>query len=399
MEGITLEQAVELLLERSPRPVREEVPLMEALGRIAAEDIKASFDNPPFDRSPLDGYAIIAADTEGATAEKPARLRIVGEECAGDFFAAKVSSGEAVRIMTGGAMPKGTDAVIRQEDVRAEGEELLIPYPLRHHENYCFAGEDISRGATLVTAGEELAAARLAVLASQGMASVPVWRRPRVAVASTGDELIMPGQPLSPGKIYNSNLYLVTGRLRELGCETEVLDILPDDPENGAEKLSQKLAWADILMTTGGVSVGKKDIMHEVVRLLGAERLFWGVQMKPGYPIIGYQKGETIGLALSGNPFAAYATFELIARPLLTKLAGRKETSLRRRRAVLEDAFPKASKGRRFIRAFYEEGRVRLPEQHSSGSLFTAAGCNAFVDIPPGTGKLEAGAAVEVVLL
>lgn len=163
--------------------------------------------------------------------------------------------------------------------------------------------------------------------------------------------------------------------------------------------MSQKLAWADILMTTGGVSVGKKDIMHEVVRLLGAERLFWGVQMKPGYPIIGYQKGETIGLALSGNPFAAYATFELIARPLLTKLAGRKETSLRRRRAVLEDAFPKASKGRRFIRAFYEEGRVRLPEQHSSGSLFSAAGCNAFVDIPPGTGKLEAGAAVEVVLL
>ena len=399
MEGITLEQAVELLLERSPQSVREEVPLMEALGRVAAEDLKASFDNPPFDRSPLDGYALIAADTEGATAEKPARLKIVGEECAGDFYAARVSFGEAVRIMTGGAMPQGTDAVIRQEDVKTEGEELLVPYTLGHHENYCFAGEDIRQGVTLVTAGEELTAARLAVLASQGVASVPVWRRPRVAVASTGDELIMPGKPLAPGKIYNSNLFLVTGRLRELGCEVDVLDIFPDEAKSGAEKLAEKLQWADVLMTTGGVSVGKKDIMHEVVKLMGAERLFWGVQMKPGYPIIGYQKGKTLGLALSGNPFAAYATFELIARPLLAKLAGRKETALRRHRAVLEDSFPKASKGRRFVRAFYEEGRVRLPEQHSSGSLFSAAGCNAFVDIPPGTGKLEAGAEVEAVLL
>ena len=181
MEDITLEQAVELLLRHSPQPQKEAVPLAEALGRVVAEDIRASFDNPPFDRSPLDGYALRAADTAGATAAKPARLRLTGEECAGDFYAARVHPGETVRIMTGGAMPQGTDAVIRQENVQLAGEEVLIPYPLRHHENYCFAGEDIRRGAVLVTAGETLTAARLAVLASQGVASVPVWRRPRVA--------------------------------------------------------------------------------------------------------------------------------------------------------------------------------------------------------------------------
>lgn len=399
MEDITLEQAVELLLQHSPKPQKEAVPLTEALGRIVAEDIRASFDNPPFDRSPLDGYALIAADTARATAAKPARLRLAGEECAGDFYAARVHPGEAVRIMTGGAMPQGTDAVIRQEDVKVAGEEVLIPYPLRHHENYCFAGEDIRRGAVLVTAGETITAARLAVLASQGVASVPVWRRPRVAVASTGDELVMPGTPLTPGKIYNSNLFLVAGRLRELGCDVAVMGVVPDEAEPAARRLAEKSAWADLLLTTGGVSVGKKDIMHDVVTYMGAERLFRGVQMKPGYPAIGYRLKAAMGLALSGNPFAAYATFELIARPLLAKLAGRGETALPRRRAVLLDAFPKESRGRRFVRAFYEEGRVHLPEQHASGSLFSAAGCNAFVDIPPGTGKLEKGAEVDVVLL
>lgn len=402
MEGIELEQAVELLLARTQVPNEsEELPLSEALGRTISEDMQADFDNPPFDRSPLDGYAIIASDTVNATKETPARLRIVGEECAGDFFAGVINPGEALRIMTGGAMPKGTDAVIRQEDVEVADGTLYVPYELRHHENYCFAGEDIKKGTLLIKKGEVLDPPRIGVLASQGRANVNVCRSPRIVLGGTGDELLHPGEPLTPGKIYNSNLYLLAARLQELGAETRILGIIPDNPEEAADELRSQIDWADLLLTTGGVSVGKKDIMHEVIKLLPAQRLFWGVQMKPGYPLLAYERDKTLGLALSGNPFAAYTTFELIARPLIDKLAGRAPRSFPRVKAALKDAFPKTSPGRRFIRAHHDiiSGTVSIPNQHSSGSLFSAVGCNSLIDLPAGTGKLTEGDRVEVLLL
>ena len=402
MEGIELEQAVELLLAKAKVPREtEEVPLTAALGRTLAEDVRADFDNPPFDRSPLDGYALIAADTVDATRENPARLRLVGEECAGDFFPGTINPGEALRIMTGGAMPQGTDAVIRQEDVTVAGGMLEVPYPLRHHENYCFAGEDIKQGTLLIRQGEVLDAPRIGVLASQGQAKVKVCRRLRLALGGTGDELLQPGEPLAPGKIYNSNLYLLAARLQELGAETKILGIIPDDPQGAADQLRRCLDRADLLLTTGGVSVGKKDIMHEVIKLLPAQRLFWGVQMKPGYPLLAYEAEGTLGLALSGNPFAAYTTFELLARPLIDKLSGRTPRPFPRLKATLKNDFPKASRGRRFIRACCDiaMGTVSIPSQHSSGSLFSAVGCNALIDLPAGTGKLSAGDVVKVLLL
>ena len=402
MEGIELEQAVEMLLTKAKVPREtEEVPLTAALGRTLAEDVRADFDNPPFDRSPLDGYALIAADTVDATRENPARLRLVGEECAGDFFAGTVNPGEALCIMTGGAMPQGTDAVIRQEDVTVANGLLEVPYPLKHHENYCLAGEDIRQGTLLIRQGEVLDAPRIGVLASQGHAKVKVCRRPRLALGGTGDELLQPGEPLAPGKIYNSNLYLLAARLQELGAETKILGIIPDDPQGAADQLRRCLDWADLLLTTGGVSVGKKDIMHEVIKLLPAQRLFWGVQMKPGYPLLAYEAAGTLGLALSGNPFAAYTTFELLARPLIDKLSGRTPRPFLKLKATLRAPFPKASHGRRFIRACCDiaTGTVSIPSQHSSGSLFSAVGCNALIDLPAGTGKLSAGDVVKVLLL
>ena len=401
MQDIELEQAIEVLLAHAvPVAETERIPLLEAVGRVAAEDVYAAFDNPPFDRSPLDGYTFAAASTADATAERPVRLSVIGEECAGDFFAGAVGAGECVRIMTGGAIPKGCDCVVRQEDVREEGDAIFVPFTSQPFENYCYAGEDIKKDTLLLAKGQRIRASQIAVLASEGHADVCVHRRVRIAVASTGDELLQPGEPLHPGKIYNSNLYLLAGRLKELGAEVTVVGAVPDDVERAAEVIASYADRVDLFLTSGGVSVGKKDIMHGVVPALGAERLFWRVCMKPGAPAIAYTRGRMLGIALSGNPFAAYATFELMARPAIARLAGETDVLMPRRRAVLADTFPKPCHGRRFLRARMEaDGRVSLPDQHASGSLFSAAGCDAFVDVPAGTPPLAAGTAVDVVIL
>ena len=401
MQDIELEQAIEILLAHAASVAEtERVPLLDAVGRVAAEELCAGFDNPPFDRSPLDGYTFAAASTRTATAECPVALRVIAEECAGDFFDGIVGVGECVRIMTGGAIPKGCDCVVRQEDVREDGETIHVPFTSEPYENYCYAGEDIKKGTVLLRQGQRITAAHLAVLASEGYGTACVYRRVRVAVASTGDELLQPGEELRPGKIYNSNLYLLGGRLKELGAEVTVLGSVPDDIEKAAEVIASYADVVDVFLTSGGVSVGKKDIMHGVVPALGAERLFWRVCMKPGAPAIAYTRGKMLGIALSGNPFAAFATFELMAKPALLRLAGQTDVLPARRRAVLADAFPKPCFGRRFLRARMEaDGRVSLPDQHESGSLFSAAGCDAFVDVPAGTKPLAAGTEVEVVIL
>ena len=399
MQDLSLEKAIEVL-KGAAEPVREpvEVDLLQALGLTLAEDYLAVTDNPPFDRSPLDGYALAAEATAGAAADKPAVFKIIGEECAGDFFARTVPQGAAVRIMTGGAIPAGCNCVVRQEDVEAEADTIRVPYELKPYANYCFAGEDVQKGTLLAPKGTKLTAAHIGVLASQGYARVRVWRPVRVALASTGDELVAPGEALLPGKIYNSNLYLLASRLQELGFVPEILGNLPDDVTAAAEIIKGCQDRADVILTTGGVSVGKKDVMPVVADTVG-QRLFWRLALKPGTPALAYKMGNTIGLALSGNPFAAYAVFELLAVPLLAYLSGNNKILPHHAQAVLTDSFPRKSRRRRFIRAYHEQGKVRLPQQHSSGSLFSAVGCNAFVEIPPGTGPLKPETEVDIVCL
>ena len=391
MQDITLETAIKILTSNvDVINDFEEVDLIDSLGRVTAENYFAKFDNPPFDRSPLDGYAVNSTET-------PGKFKIVGEECAGDFFSEELKNGEALRIMTGSAMPKGSDCVIRQEDVTVDGDILNVPYKLNHYENYCFAGEDIKQGTLMVAKDQKLQAAHIAVLASQGFSTIKVKRQVKIAVASTGDELVLPGEELTNGKIYNSNLYLIVSRLREMNFDPKILGILPDDVDKAAEVIESHKNF-DLFITTGGVSVGKKDIMHEVVKKIG-EKLFWRIKMKPGAPVIGYKVENMLGIALSGNPFAAYATFELLLRPVLAKLSSRNEIIYRRDKGILIDEFPKISKGRRFIRANFVDGKISLPDQHASGSLFSATNCNALVDIPSGSGKLSVGQKVEVVIL
>lgn len=394
---LELEDAIKILLENAKKISEvEEKNLLSCVGKICAENYFANFDNPPFNRSPLDGFTFNSAETFGATEKNPKKFKIIGEECAGEFFSGEIFSGECLRIMTGAAIPKNCDCVIRQEDVKIDGENIFVSYELKHHENFCFAGEDIKKGAPLIEKNQKISAAHVAVLASQGISKIKIYRAPKIAIASTGDELINPDEKLSAGKIFNSNLFLIAARLIELGIEPKILENLPDDAEVAAEKISAENF--DILITTGGVSVGKKDIMHEVVKILG-EKIFWRVNIKPGAPVIGWKTENFLGIALSGNPFAAFATFELICRPILAKISRDEKILYRRTSGILADNFPKKSGGRRFIRGKFENGKIFLPEQHASGSLFSAVDCNCLIDIPAGSDKLKIGDKVEVILL
>ncbi len=397
---ISLERAIQLLLERFP-PVTDTVllPLDEANGRILAQDISSPIDQPPFDRSPLDGYALRSEDIAGASPDSPIVLQVIGENCAGGVFEGSVASGQALRIMTGACLPEGCDCVIRQEDTDGGEKTVAVYRPVRHYQNYCFAGEDMKRGQLLMQAGEKLNFAHLGVLAAAGIDRVLVRRPLRVAILNTGDEVMLPGQPLLPGKIYNANRQLLASRLRDLGMLLVDDRQVGDDPELAASFLKEMLPQVDLMLTTGGVSVGKKDIMHQVLPLCGAEQIFWRIQMKPGTPMMGAcLEGKPI-LCLSGNPFASIATFELVARPLLAQLAADPSLCWRETAGILAEGFEKESQGRRFIRARYENGLLHTQGSHSSGVLASLIGCNALVDIPAGSPPLPSGTEVRTILL
>ena len=402
-QAISLEEAVSRLLTNiNPLLSTEAVPLDEALGRVAASDICAPFDQPPFARSPLDGYALRAEDTVGACTEAPAVLTVVGETFAGMPPHLPIRPGQAVRIMTGAPIPAGADCVVRQEDTNCTGDTVRVYADLDPFQNYCFQGEDIREGTCVIRRGTVLDFATIGVLALLGQARISVVPRPRIGVLATGDELTEVGLPLAPGKIYNSNQHLLCARLRELGALPIALSQCPDSPEVIARHIDETLKDCDLVITTGGVSVGERDFLPEVCRILGGKLLFHGVSMKPGSPAMAFlHRGKPV-LCLSGNPFAVAATFELLARPMLAALCSCPST-LPRTTGVLQDAFSKVSKRRRFLRARMIGGKVYLPrgnaEVHSSGALCSMLNCNCMVDIPAGTPQLVPGQMVEVVLL
>lgn len=397
---VALEEACALMTGSVRALGVEQVSRQSALGRTLAEDVAAPLDQPPFDRSPLDGYALRSADLTGASPEHPVSLRVVETVYAGGVPSRVLGPGEAIRIMTGAMLPRGCDCVLQHERTDNGLEQVQIYAALSPHDNYCDRGEDYRTGEVLLPAGTVVDAAAVGVLASAGLSSVPVRRRPVVRVLSTGDEVVSPDlHPLPAGKIYGSNQELLTARLRELGVSDVKGLLIGDDPREVADAMAQLLGECDLLITTGGVSAGDKDIFHEALPLLGAERVFWKVNLKPGTPAMySLWQGQPI-LSLSGNPFAAAATFELLARPLLAALTGESRFSLRSRTAVVEGSFPKASPGRRFLRGFYQEGRVSLTGKNDSGMLASLVGCNCLVDLPAGSPPVQAGQAVTVLLL
>ena len=364
----------------------EEVELNKAGGRILAQDMVAEFNNPPFDRSPVDGYACKAEDLAGASSEHPVKLKVMEEIDAGQYSERVVESGQAVRIMTGAAIPKGCDCCIFQEDTDYGEETVEIYREVKQWDNYCFAGEDFKKGTTLLKKGNHIGYVEAAVLAGMGAAKVPVYRRPKVVLLTTGDEVVEPGNPLPAGKIYNSNMTMLSARMMELGIEPFYMEAVKDNPQVMAEKIKEIAEQADMIITTGGVSVGKKDIMHESVRLIDAERIFWRVNMKPGMPTLfsvyeNASGGKVPVISLSGNPFGVAVTIELLIRPALEKMMQNSAIGLKEVTGVMANDFVKGIKGRRFIRAYWENGRFHLPNGlHSNGVLSSMAGCNCLID-------------------
>ena len=321
MENLTVEEALEQLLSHTEViQETETVSLLKSKGRILAEDIKAELDNPPFDRSPIDGYACKAEDLAGASLSTPVCLKVTREVDAGDYSEETVKKGEAVRIMTGAAVPAGCDCCVRQEDTDYGEDTVQIYKEHKQWENYCFRGDDFKKGTVMLQKGTRIDFIETGILASMGVAEVTVRRRPRVAILTTGDEVIVPGNPLKPGKIYDCNQSLLAARMMDFGVELSVADWVQDRPENMAEKIREIADSVDMIITTGAVSVGKKDIMHESIRILNAERVFWHIKMKPGMPTLFSVYKNTPIISLSGNPFGAAVTVDVLIRPMLHKM-------------------------------------------------------------------------------
>lgn len=370
---LSVEEAQERILSDVSVLGEERVPLLEAWGRVLARDVLAVEDIPPFANSAMDGFALRSEDVADASENHPIPLRIVETIPAGYVPTRVLLPGTAARVMTGAMIPSGADAVVMVERTRVEGETVYIAERVKRNQHIRPPGESVRVGETVLQRGQSLRPAEMAMLAALNVAEPLVYRRPRVVVISTGDELIPLGESLQPGKIRDSNRYGLYGQILEAGAEPIDLGIAPDDPQVVESRLREGLAHADALVTSGGVSVGDYDVVKDVLFRLGEIR-FWRVATKPGKPqAFGYALGKPV-FALPGNPVSSMVVFELFVRPALRKMGGHSDLFRPRRRAILAEPVEPDSAGRvhyvRVVLAEEKRGLVaRLTGSQGSGVL------------------------------
>jgi molybdopterin molybdotransferase len=372
----------------------ETVPVADALGRVLAEDVESPISVPPFDSSAMDGYALIA----GAAAE----LELIGEARAGHPAEAAVRPGTAIAISTGAALPEGATAVVPVERTEAAGAGVRVP-DTEPEANIRRAGEDIAAGETVLRAGEALEPAALGVAASVGRASLSCARRPRVALLVTGDELTDPGEPLAPGGIYSSNAYALAAQVERAGATLALRERVADTAQATRAALGSALDGADVVVVSGGVSVGPHDHVKPALAHLGVEQRFWGVSLRPGKPVWFGTLGDKLAFGLPGNPVSAMVTFQLFVRPALAALQGA-DPSISRTAARLEQAVTRNPRREQAVRvrlAAGDDGWRVSPTKGAQGShvLTSMLGANALALIAPGEGEAAAGELVEVELL
>jgi len=373
----------------------ESVPLRQALGRVLAESVTAPVNVPPVAVSAMDGWGYRAP--EGADGE--VRLTVVGRVPAGSVFAGTVGPGEAVRIFTGAPVPAGVDTIAMQEDCRAEDGAVLVPAALKRGSNIRPAGEDMKAGSVVLTPGRRLRAQEVGLAAAVGRDRLSVRKRLRVVLFSTGDELREPGTEKPDGAIFDANRYTLAAQLDALGAEVRDLGILPDNPDATRAALAEAAKSADLLITSGGVSVGEEDHVKAVVNSLGAIDM-WKLAIKPGKPLALGHIGGTPFLGLPGNPVSAMVTFMLVGRPLVLRLSGAESTATPRCLVVAGFEFRKKPGRREFLRARLEIGADGRPVAHkfpsdSSGVLTSMVEADGLVDMPEAASAIQPGDMVD----
>jgi molybdopterin molybdotransferase len=387
---LTLEEAQELILARARPLPAELVPVAEAGGRITAEDVRAKVDLPPFASSAMDGFAVRASDL-------PGMLQIVGESAAGRPYGALVEPGCAVAISTGAVVPDGADAVVPIENVVKTENRVELALETAPGTHIRPRGGDIAAGDLAVPAGTRLAPARLAAAAASGIAELPCRRRPRVAVFATGSELVAPGEPLASGQIYDTNTLMLTSVLEAAGAEVLAQPPVADEEAELREALERGLA-ADVLVTSGGVSVGEHDLVRDAERELGVEEVFWRVSIKPGKPISFGVRGDTLVFGLPGNPVSALVGSELFVKPALRALEGVADPLPRFEPGRLAAGLRSNAERDEFVRARSRvdgDALVLDPVVGQESHMIVRSGAaDALVHIPRGNGELAAGSTV-----
>lgn len=400
---ISVEEALErILAEISPLTVTH-VPLPESLGLVLAEDVIAQEDIPPFANSAMDGFALLSQDSQPRGGQPP-RLRVTGGVAAGYVADHAVEPGTAMRIMTGAPVPPGADTVIQVELTRSESPEsewVEIQQAVEPGNNIRPAGEDMRRGQTVLFRGTEIGPWEIGVLATLGWASVPVIRRPRVAILGTGDEVIDVDEPLRPGKIRNSNSYLLEAAVQQAGAEPQRLGVARDTVESLREKFTEAIR-CDLIITSGGVSVGEFDLVKKIMTEQG-EIHFWRINMRPGKPVAFGHIGGVPLLGLPGNPVSAAVTFELFGRPVIRKMSGHTHLARPQVNVVVEDGVSDRAMRRHYVRARVEwrDGRFIAHTTGNQGSniMTSLLNANALVIVPEGGIEVHPGDTAKAIML
>ncbi len=400
---ISVEEALERILNQITPLTTTQVPLSEALGLVLAEDVVVQEDMPPFANSAMDGFALLSQDSQPRNGQPP-RLRITGEVAAGYVADHAIEPGTAMRIMTGAPVPPGADTVIQVELTRSEGPEsewVEILETVAQGNNIRPAGEDMRRGQTVLPSAIEIGPWEIGVLATLGWAKVPVIRRPHVALLGTGDEVIDVDEPLRPGKIRNSNSYLLEAAVRRAGAEPHRLGVARDTIESLREKFTEAVQ-SDLIITSGGVSVGDFDLVKNIMTEQG-EIHFWRINMRPGKPVAFGHIGSVPLLGLPGNPVSAAVTFELFGRPVIRKMLGHTRLLRPQVDVVVEDGVSDRAMRRHYVRAHVEwrNGRFIAHTTGNQGSniMTSLLNANALVIVPEGGAEVHPGETAKAIML